>query len=562
MEHDWLFFLVTHFPQILFGAAGVLGLMTVLVLVITIASALFNKPRVIVPSGVHGTARLASRNDIVAGGFLGHKWGTGLRLAYASDDKKYRSDLIMRYTGENSLITVGDPGTGKMTDQIAPAIWENRSGPGGGDRHIISVCPKGQVAPMCIEQARKGGKVKVFYPSAEGLPEGVAELLGPTDQYNPMWALLKGNPKTRPENADALASTVVPEETAGSDGGFFSKGATRLLSGVMQGLMLYAPPEKQNLGEAARLITTREIFERVLEWRTKPGSERIMERLGFLTTPGAAADKTVNAVLDTADNAVAFLCNESVSHLLGGTSGWCFAALKKETTPTTVFIAVSAKFTQSSALLRIFSGAAMQELLSSTRGPLPVTFIIDEFANLGRIPVFETAFTLARGFGVQLWVFVQNVPQISSPKLYGEKAWKSFLSGVDVQMYLSSIREPETAQFVSSMAGNQTVVLPQYSYSGKRESVGWGEHARPVFTPHEVQGLPRNTLLMFAWGKVSNVMLCLRRPYFDDDELKRRAIIGTDPYHEPLKKRQRRRTQAPRESAEATIRRWKAAQER
>jgi type IV secretion system protein VirD4 len=495
---------------------------------------IFKKPAPVIPlnSGSHGTAKLARLNDIRAGGLLGHKWGTGIRLAYAPDiNGEYRPEFVMRYTGENSLITVGDPGTGKMTDQIAPAIWENR------DRHIISVCPKGQAAPMCIEQARKRGKVKVFYPTAEGLPDGVAELLGPTDTYNAMRAVLKGSLETLPINADALASTIVPEENSGSDGGIFSKGATRIVSGVMQGLMLYAPPEKQNLGEVARIITTREVFKLAFEWWKRPGSEYVMQRLGILTQPGAPADKTVCSILATVDNAVSFLCNPSVAHLLGGTSGWCFTDLKREKKPVTVFIMVSAKFAQSSALLRIFSGAAMQELLSSTRGPLPVLFIIDEFANLGRIPVFETAFTLARGYGVQLWVFVQNVPQISSPKLYGEKAWKSFLSGVDVQMYLSSIREPETARFVSDMAGSKTVGLPQYSYSAERESAGWGEHPRPVFTPHEVMGLPRNTLLMFAWGRVSNVMLCLRRPYFDDDELKRKAVIGIDPYHEPLPKR-------------------------
>jgi hypothetical protein len=127
-------------------------------------------------SYAHGSARRATDDEVAAAKLTGAQWGDGIRIGYDS------SGNIMRYLGENSLVTFGAPGTGKFTDLIAPAMIEyganiRRGGPGAS---CVIVDQKGQISAVTIAERRKLGEVIPLYPFTEGLPAGLTELLGPT----------------------------------------------------------------------------------------------------------------------------------------------------------------------------------------------------------------------------------------------------------------------------------------------------------------------------------------------------------------------------------------------
>ena len=65
------------------------------------------------------------------------------------------------------------------------------------------------------------------------------------------------------------------------------------------------------------------------------------------------------------------------------------------------------------------------------RGPTatPTLFLLDEVAQLDTFPLLERAVTVGRGFGLQVWMFFQDVAQLQ--KKYPE-IWQTLVNNSDV----------------------------------------------------------------------------------------------------------------------------------
>lgn len=92
-----------------------------------------------------------------------------------------------------------------------------------------------------------------------------------------------------------------------------------------------------------------------------------------------------------------------------------------------------------------------------------ILFMLDEFANLGKMPEMLSAVSLGAGFGITLWLILQDLSQVKSK--YGDE-WHSFLANSDV-IQVFSIQDPFSCNQISPLLGEKTVC---------RES--WGRWAR------------------------------------------------------------------------------------
>jgi type IV secretory pathway TraG/TraD family ATPase VirD4 len=86
---------------------------------------------------------------------------------------------------------------------------------------------------------------------------------------------------------------------------------------------------------------------------------------------------------------------------------------------------------------------------------LPVLFLLDEFAALGRLKSIETAIGYMAGFGVQLWPFIQDVSQLRD--LYPHR-WESFMANAGV-LQAFGVNDTNTAEIISRSLGTTTVTL-------------------------------------------------------------------------------------------------------
>lgn len=136
-------------------------------------------------------------------------------------------------------------------------------------------------------------------------------------------------------------------------------------------------------------------------------------------------------------------------------------------TPKTIYVAVNANDIRTRApLIRMFFG----ELIATLRGSLPdpkvkawpVMILLDEFDQLGPMPIVEQALKQLSGHGARVSIITQSIPGIDN--IYGENVRLSLESAAGMKLYLSP-NEKKTAQEVSDTLGKTTKLSTSDSWS-------------------------------------------------------------------------------------------------
>ena len=110
--------------------------------------------------------------------------------------------------------------------------------------------------------------------------------------------------------------------------------------------------------------------------------------------------------------------------------------------------------------------------------------------------------TLLRGYGAQLWLFVQDLSQLKA--VYPR--WQSFLANTSQQFFGTA--DYDTARYLADALGQQTIRYETRSASASHTplqpgnwSAGTGEHlhGRPLLTPDEIMRLgPTRPIVLIA----------------------------------------------------------------
>ena len=118
--------------------------------------------------------------------------------------------------------------------------------------------------------------------------------------------------------------------------------------------------------------------------------------------------------------------------------------------------------------------------------------MLDEFPTLGKLDVFESALAYIAGYGMKAYIITQDVQQLY--KAYTN--YESIISNCHVRVAYAP-NKVETAEWMSKMTGQQTVIKEQVSTSGKRfgmvleqVSTSYQEVQRPLMTADEIMRLP------------------------------------------------------------------------
>jgi type IV secretion system protein VirD4 len=118
--------------------------------------------------------------------------------------------------------------------------------------------------------------------------------------------------------------------------------------------------------------------------------------------------------------------------------------------------------------------------------------MLDEFPTLGKLEVFESALAYIAGYGMKAYIITQDVQQLY--KTYSN--YESIISNCHIRVAYAP-NKVETAEWMSKMTGQTTVIKEQISTSGKRfgmmleqVSRSYQEVQRPLMTPDEIMRLP------------------------------------------------------------------------
>ncbi|HWB14094.1 MAG TPA: TraG/TraD/VirD4 family protein [Pirellulales bacterium] len=145
---------------------------------------------------------------------------------------------------------------------------------------------------------------------------------------------------------------------------------------------------------------------------------------------------------------------------------------------------------------------------------MKIHFVIDEAgSSLGKMDPLATALTVGRSAGIRLQLYYQDLGQLK--KCWPDGADQTLLANV-TQIFFG-VNDPQTADYVSSRLGDETLVVVNGGTSGSTSTQsnekgqasvtrsynwneGWQQQARRLLKPEEVAALSPRTAIIFAPG--------------------------------------------------------------
>jgi type IV secretion system protein VirD4 len=422
------------------------------------------------------------------------------------------------YTDNRHLATIGTTRSGKGATVIVQALLQV-------PHSVIVIDPKGQNAAVSARRRTEMGQ-DVFLLNPFRMHARPPWSL-PRHRYNPLAHL---NIRDANVVADVAALSQALILTQGREP-YFDDTARDLVTAIMLYLISTLGP-KATLAHMRKMVTD-------IGARGKEAAELLVamshSEHAFVRQPiGRFKDaeaRDISSAINTAITQTAFLDDPALADPnLGGTltgSDFGFKQLKEK--PTTVYVILPGRYMDSYArFLRLIITSALDQLTSEPGGH-PVLIILDEFARLEQLPAVSNAFGFAAGFNLQLWPFLQDLPQLE--ELYGKK-WMSILANCGLIQFFTPT-DVQTAEYLQRRGGMTTGESRSRTYAGnllKRERSESRSESRVALLPFEhMMSLPPDEAVVFFAGR-HDPMIAGRRPYWQIPRLA--GQFDPDPYHQ------------------------------
>lgn len=126
-----------------------------------------------------------------------------------------------------------------------------------------------------------------------------------------------------------------------------------------------------------------------------------------------------------------------------------------------------------------------------------IQFILDEFAQIGRIPNFTQVLSSIRSREMSIKIIIQAVNQLES--LY-KSDWKTIFNNCATHLFLGT-NDKDTMEYYSTRSGKQTIrarsTSKSHSYRNGSSSENKQIQGRPLLTPDEVARIGIDEGLVF-----------------------------------------------------------------
>ena len=131
--------------------------------------------------------------------------------------------------------------------------------------------------------------------------------------------------------------------------------------------------------------------------------------------------------------------------------------------------------------------------------PTPVSFLLDEFANIGRLPNVENMVAVVRSRNMSMSIILQSIAQLKSR--YKDDA-QTIVDCCDTTLFLGG-KSNETNKEISEMIGKETVAMLTFNESrGTMNSStrNWNRQERDLIQASEVGKLDRTKAIVLIAG--------------------------------------------------------------
>ena len=340
------------------------------------------------------------------------------------------------------------------------------------------------------------------YLKSKGYEIKVLNLVRPqySDGYNPLMHI------SSEIDVDVIANTIVKGQGEGSKSDpYWEDMAEMLLKALIYYLIATRPEEEQNLASCAELVRAA---------NNNGGSNLLTDLINqlpydhparmYYKSIEIAPDKTYSSILSSLQSKLGKFDSKEIAELTS-TDTIDFEEIGQK--KTAVYVISSDTHTAYDFLLTIFFSQLIQQLYDfadKNGGKLPVRtfFILDEFANIGRIPDFDKKISTSRSRGISFSVILQNLDQLEA--VY-DKSYETIIGNCDTHLFLGS-NSQKTVEYFSKALGETTITRDSLSkskdkdnkYSGK--SVSDQIMARALLTPDELRRFDNDYCIIFVKG--------------------------------------------------------------
>ena len=341
------------------------------------------------------------------------------------------------------------------------------------------------------------------YFKAKGYDIKVLNLVKPqnSDGFNPLMHI------NSEIDVDVIANTIVKgqKSTDSTADPYWDDMAELLLKSLIYYLLATRPKEEQNLASCAELVRA----------ANNSGGDNLLTELisklpydhparMFYKSIEIAPEKTYSSILSSLQSKLGKFDSKEIAELTStNTIDFKDIGDKK----TVVYVISSDTHSAYDFLLTIFFSQMIQQLYDhadDNGGALrtPVFFILDEFANIGKIPDFDKKISTSRSRKISFSVILQNLDQLEA--VYKD-SHETIMGNCDTHLFLGS-NSQKTVEYFSKALGEKTI--SRESLSINRDNKGWrtGKSesdqvmARALLTPDELRRLDNDLCIIYEKG--------------------------------------------------------------
>ena len=398
--------------------------------------------------------------------------------------KKHRRNL-------NTLVC-GGSGAGKTRFYCKPNLMQ-------ANTSFVILDPKGEIV-------RDVGKLL----EAKGYEIKVLDLISMEKShcYNPFVYLRSDNDIQR--LVTNLFKSTTPKGSQSNDP-FWDTAASMLLLALVFYLHYEAPEDEQNFAMVMEMLRAG-VIEDEEEPRPSPLDNLFSEleyenpdhiALKYYHSYHSGSAKTLKSIQITLAARLEKFNLESLASLTSTDE------LELETLgekKTALFALIPDNDTSFNFLVSILYTQLFQQLFYSADHihggslPIPVHFLMDEFANVSLHDDFDKILSVMRSRSVSVSIILQNLAQL---KALFEKQWESIVGNCDEFLYLGG-NEQSTHKYVSELLGKSTIDTNTYGKSEGKSgsySTNYQISGRELLTPDEVRMFDNRYAILFIRGE-------------------------------------------------------------
>ncbi|WP_195294999.1 VirD4-like conjugal transfer protein, CD1115 family [Faecalitalea cylindroides] len=432
------------------------------------------------------------------------KWGSASKVNKKYADKTYSKNKILsqnvrigldgkKHRRNLNTLVIGGSGAGKTRFYAKPNILQCNTS-------FVCLDPKGELL-------RDTGNLL----EKEGYVIRVIDLIdiSKSHGYNP-FAYIQDDKDVLKLITNLIRNTT--PKGAQSNDPFWEKSETALLEALCLYLINEAPEEEQNFSMVMEMIVAAEPKEDDEDYispldqlfieleKDKPESLALKQYKIYKQ----AAGKTAKSILISVGVRLVAFNLESIASLthydelelekMGERKTALFAVIPDN--DSTFNFLIGMLYTQ---LFQMLYYSA--DIIHHGELPIPVHFMMDEFANVALPDEFDKLLATMRSRRIFVSIIIQNLAQIKA--LYKD-AWESIVGNCDELYYLGG-NEQSTHKFMSEYLGKETLDTNTYGKSSGRNgnySTNYQQAGRELLTADEVRLLDNDYALLFIRGEL------------------------------------------------------------